>query len=68
MKNETYDKLKWVAITLLPALATLVGAIGLSVKWEHVELAVFILTAFDTFLGTLLGISSVKYIKVNEEG
>jgi hypothetical protein len=61
MNNKTYDTLKWVAIVLLPALATFIGGVGAYTHWQHVELAVFILTAFDTFLGTLLGISSKRY-------
>ena len=63
MSNKLYDYLKWSAIILVPALATLVGTIGTAVEWEQTNLAVLIITALGTFLGTLLGVSNVKYNK-----
>lgn len=64
MENKTYDKLKWIVITFLPALTTLVAGLGAALKWEGTELAVVILGLFTTFLGTLLGISSKNYNKL----
>lgn len=61
MSNKLYDQLKWVAQVLLPALALLY--IALSPLWglpKQEEVAGSIV-ALDLFLGTLLGISSIKY-------
>jgi len=60
-KNETYEKLKWIAQYLLPALGTLYFA--LSSIWElpYGEQIVGTITAVDAFLGVLLGISSKNY-------
>ena len=66
MKNKTYDILKWVAITVLPAIAALVGTIGTTTSWEHTGITVVVITALDTFLGTLIGVSSINYNKEAE--
>lgn len=63
LTNKTYDILKWIALILLPATATFIGAVGGYVKWEYTDLIVYILVAFDTFMGTLLGISNINYKK-----
>jgi len=61
MSNRVYDTLKWIALVLIPALASLY--FGLSKIWGFPmgEEIVGTLTTIDTFLGTLLGISNVKY-------
>lgn len=65
-KNSTYDKLKYISLVALPAIATLY--LTLSNIWGlpyGTEIAATI-TAIDTLLGALLGISSQKY-KEQEE-
>lgn len=52
--NKTYDILKFVAITFIPALATFVGTVGIIVT---------VLTALGSFIGALVGLSSASYNK-----
>lgn len=63
MSNKTYDILKWVALVLLPALATLY--LGLARYWNlpYPEEIAGTIMLVDTFLGALLGISSIQYAK-----
>lgn len=61
INNKTYDILKYVALTVLPATSVFVGVIGQAIGWDQTALAVTIITAFDTFLGSLLKISTNKY-------
>jgi hypothetical protein len=61
LSNETYDILKWVALILLPALGTLYFAIASIWGLPYAEQVVGTLTAIDTFLGAVLGISTGKY-------
>jgi len=63
MSNKTYDILKWIALVVLPALATLY--LGLSSYWHlpYPEEIAGTITLVDAFLGTLLGISSINYQK-----
>jgi hypothetical protein len=66
MKNSTYDILKDIALYVLPALATLVLTLGNIWGLPYAEAIAATITAVDTFLGTVLKISSIKY-KENED-
>ncbi len=61
--DEVYDILKWVAQFLLPALGTLYFALASIWGFPYGEQVVGTITAVDTFLGVILGISSVAYYK-----
>jgi hypothetical protein len=63
MKNKTYDILKWVALVVLPALGTLYFALSGIWKLPYGEEIVGTITAIDTFLGAILGISTIQYNK-----
>jgi len=66
MSNKTYDALKWIAMVFLPALTTFVGVILNSFNVPGTETILTIMIALDTFLGSLLGISSINYNKGDE--
>lgn len=61
--DEIYDILKWVAQFLLPALGTLYFALASIWGFPYGEQVVGTITAVDTFLGVILGISSAEYYK-----
>lgn len=63
MSNKTYDVLKWIAQILLPALGTLYFALSGIWNFPYAEAIVGTITAVDTFIGVLLGISSSNYNK-----
>ena len=63
MTNKTYDILKWVAQYALPAIGTLYFALAGIWNLPYGEEVVGTITAFDAFLGVLLGISTVQYNK-----
>lgn len=63
MSNKTYDLLKWIAQILLPSLGTLYFALAGIWDLPYGEAIVGTITAIDTFLGCLLGISSINYNK-----
>lgn len=66
MSNKTYDILKWIVITVLPALLTLFGVIGATLDLNCTDTVITIGTAVITCLGTILGVSSVNYAKKNK--
>ena len=70
LRNDIYDVLKWIALIVLPAVATLYGALAGIWGWPFADEIVFTITAIDTFLGALLGISNLQYKAggQNEEG
>lgn len=63
MSNKVYDVLKWITMYLIPALGTLYFALAGIWGFPYGEQIVGTLTAIDTFLGVILGISSAKYNK-----
>lgn len=63
MNDKVYDILKWIAMIALPALGTLYFSLSNIWGWPWGEEIVGTLTAVDTCLGVLLGISSAKYHK-----
>ena len=66
MSNKTYDILKWVALTGLPARTTFYGVVGATCGIPHTQEVLTIAVAFDTMLGTMLGISSAQYRKAED--
>lgn len=67
MSNKLYDALKWIAMVLLPALATLYLALAGIWGFPYGEQVVGTITAINTFLGVCLGISSAQYNKKKVE-
>ena len=61
--DKVYDTLKWIALIFLPALGTLYFALASIWGLPYGQEIVGTITAIDTFLGALLGISSVQYHK-----
>lgn len=64
MSNKVYDVLKWIAMYLLPAAGTLYFALAGIWGLPYGEQVVGTITAVDTFLGVMLGISNAQYKKV----
>lgn len=67
LKNKIYDKLKWIAQIVLPAIATLYFALASIWGLPYGEQIVGTITAIDAFLGAILGISTANYNKRKEE-
>ena len=63
MSNKVYDALKWIAMYLLPAVGTLYFALAGIWGLPYGEQIVGTITAIDTFLGVIIGISTTQYNK-----
>lgn len=63
LSNKTYDVLKWIAQYLLPAAGTLYFAVASIWGLPYGEQIVGTITAIDTFLGVILGVSTSTYTK-----
>lgn len=63
MSNKVYDILKWVALVVFPAIATLFSAISMIWGIPYGEQITSTIIAIDTALGAILGVSSIKYVK-----
>ena len=67
MSDKVYDVLKWIALILIPAIGTLYFALAGIWELPYAEAIVGTLTAVDTFLGAILGISTSMYKKNQNE-
>jgi hypothetical protein len=61
LPDHVYDVLKWVAIIVMPALATFIVGLGGIWSIPFAGQAASTVTAVGVLLGALLGLSSVKY-------
>lgn len=61
MSNETYDVLKEISLTVLPAFATLYAAVGKIWGLPYVTEIPMTIMAVDTFMGVCLHISNSEY-------
>jgi Kef-type K+ transport system membrane component KefB len=70
MTNKVYDILKWVALVGLPALTALWLTLANIWGFPYAEAIGATLAAVATFLGAVLGISSINYAKkiITEKG
>lgn len=67
MSNKTYDILKYFAQIILPAAGTLYFALAGIWGFPYGEQIVGTITAIDTFIGIVLGISSANYYEKEKE-
>lgn len=63
ISNSAYDILKWITMLVLPALATLYNVLAGIWGLPYGEAISATIMAVVTFLGAILGISSIQYKK-----
>lgn len=63
MNNKTYDLLKEIAQIWLPAIATLYFTLASIWGFPYAEQIVGTISAIDVFLGAVLKISTINYLK-----
>ena len=59
--NTAYDIAKWFTLIFMPAGITLTSIIMQTTEAANIEQTITILTAINTFLGAILGISNINY-------
>lgn len=67
LNNKVYNVLKWVAIIVMPALATLVSVILNAWGLPYAEPITTTITAIGTFIGAILVVSNAKYNNSKED-
>ena len=68
MSDKVYNILKWIAMVVLPGLGTLYFSLSSIWGLPFGEQIVGTVTAVDTFLGVILGISTAQYNKNKPTG
>ena len=64
LPDKGYNVLKWVCIFFLPAAATLWFTLGKIWGFPYLAEIEGTIVAINTFLGALIGISSIQYSKL----
>ena len=67
LNDNVYNVLKWITMILLPAISTLYFALSGIWGFPYAEQIVGTIAAITTFLGALLGISTIQYNKEKED-
>lgn len=67
LPDQVYNVLKWICLVFLPAIATLYFALSGIWGFPYAEQIVGTIAAIETFLGALLGISTIQYNKLKGE-
>ena len=60
LPDKVYNILKWAAMLGIPALSTLVQALGSIWGFDIAEPIALTITAVGTFLGAIIGVSAAK--------
>lgn len=63
--DKIYNVLKWLCLIFAPALITLISTLFALYHIEGAEIVCGTIAAVATFVGALIGISSVAYNKKN---
>lgn len=68
LRDGWYEKLKWICLIFLPAVATLYFSLAQVWGFPYAEQILGTIAAVETFIGTLIGISHVNYYKDLDNG
>lgn len=63
ISDKTYNYLKWCVMIVLPAVTTLYGNLAPVWGFENADKVLTTMTGITTFLGAVIGISTVTYNK-----
>lgn len=66
--DKVYNILKWAGLIAFPAVATFVGTVGTACGWEFTGIAVTVITATGTLVGSLIGVTTAKAKPAEIEG
>lgn len=62
LSDKTYNTLKWLLLTVVPALITLISGLGTIYGYDTTQITA-VIGIIATFIGTLVGISNANYVK-----
>lgn len=63
LNDKVYTILKWVCLTVVPALNILIATLCALYGWTWGNIAIGTIDAIAAFVGAILGFGSIKYQK-----
>ena len=67
INDKVYNILKWICITVVPALNILIATLCALYGWSWGNIVIGTIDAAAVFVGTIIGVGSVKYQKALKE-
>lgn len=61
--SRVYDVLKWVAVLVIPAVAFLVGTLGVAWGWPYASAIVTTINAVGVTIGVCIGVSTLDGLR-----
>ena len=62
LSDKVYNTLKWLLLTVVPALITLISGLGTIYGYDTTQITA-VIGIIATFIGALVGISNANYAK-----
>lgn len=66
LSDKVYNTLKWLLLTLVPALITLISGLGTIYGYDTTQITA-VIGLVATFIGAVVGISNANYSKGDGE-
>ena len=63
--DKVYNILKWVCLTVIPALYILIATLCSIYGWTWGNIVIGTIDAVAVFVGSILGFGAIKYQKLN---
>ena len=63
LNDKLYNVLKWICITVVPALNILIATLCALYGWTWGNVVIGTIDAVAAFVGAIIGIGSIKYKK-----
>lgn len=67
LPDKVYNALKWVCLTVVPALNVLIASLCALYGWGWGNIVIGTIDAVAIFVGACLGFGSYKYAKLQEK-
>lgn len=67
LSDRAYEILKWICVICLPAISTCYFALAGIWGFPYAEQIVGTISALTTFIGVLIGISTIQYNKAKAD-
>ena len=67
LNNKVYNVLKWICLTVVPALNVLLATLCALYGWTWGSIVIGTIDAVAVFIGAILGFGSIKYQKTLQD-
>ena len=66
LNDKTYNIIKWVLLTVVPALNILIATLCALYGWTWGNIVIGTIDAFAAFVGAIIGVGSIKYQRLKD--